>query len=115
MKNIKLSAAQQKVMDKAYKDIQAARECATVEEWFIKYIASIYNSDYNTPEKQKEKNINRWNNVIVKAYNDRRQGIVLTHCSSKTLEKLEKLGLIKICHDSKGEHYGIDEIQILDI
>ena len=113
MANIKLSVAQQKVMDQAHSDIYKARECATAEEWFTKYKAFRYGNC--TPEEFKTNNPEYWAEVIVKSYNRGCNGIVLTHCSSKTIAKLEKLGLIEIIHNSCGTNYGIDVVKVLDI
>lgn len=113
MKNIKLSAAQQKVMDIAHEEIRQARECDTVEEWFEKYKSAFYGNI--TSKEFKMQNENSWNAVYVENYEMNKKGIVLTMCNSKTLEKLSQLGLIEILHDSCGKAYGVDKIKILDV
>lgn len=113
MASIKLSAAQQRVMDQAHEDIRQARECATVEEWFAKYKAMYYTRV--TMEEFRDNDPEYWESIVVNSYNRNRSGVVLTQCSSKTLAKLEKLGLIEIIHDSNGQHYGIDKIRVLDV
>lgn len=48
-------------------------------------------------------------------YEWNRNGIdYLCHASSKTIIKLEELGLIEIIKDSNGEIYGFDHIRILN-
>lgn len=48
-------------------------------------------------------------------YEWNRNGIdYLCHASSKTIIKLEELGLIEIIKDSNGEYYGFDQIRILN-
>lgn len=109
----KLSVAQQKVMDEAKEDIDQARSCRTFDEYFDKYVARTCSAMSNTAEKCKAtapayyEHHKRW-------YERHLEGIVLTHCSSKTLEKLAKLGLIEILKDSKGESYGLDYVKVLN-
>lgn len=113
MANVKLSDAQQAVMNKAHEDIRRARECATVEEWFNKYRAMYYTRV--TMEEFRDNDPEYWEKIVVSSYNRNRSGVVLTQCSSKTLAKLEKLGLIEIIKDSNGQHYGIDVVRVLDV
>ena len=48
-----------------------------------------------------------------KQYERRKDGIALTHCNSRTLYALEKLGMIEIIYDSK--HGGmIDDVRLLN-
>jgi len=51
---------------------------------------------------------------LKKYWEEHRNGIVLTHCNSRTLAKLEEYGLIKIIEDSNGEQFGIDTVQVLN-
>ena len=90
---MKLSKAQQKVMDEARKEIDYART-NTLYEWAgaLKSVAEDYREYYE----------------------NNRNGIVLTRCNSKTLEKLEKLGLIEILYDSKNKKDGIDHVKVLN-
>lgn len=106
-----MSAAQQKVMDRAYQDIREARECATVEEWYSKYRAICYAN--STAEEFKEQNGDMWDSFIAPRYNELRECVVLTSCNSRTLAKLEKVGLIEILHDSNGVRFGIDKVRVL--
>jgi len=106
-----LSKTQQQVMEKAKREIDEARTYETYEEYFL--ATNHCNNDYNTPDKYKEKDLNGWEGS--KAYwHWVREAKVLTHCNSKTLEKLEKLGLIEILKLTTGEHYGIDLIKVLN-
>ena len=90
---MKLSNAQQKVMDEAKETIDYART-HTLYEWAggIESFAEDY-KEY---------------------YENNRKGIVLTRCNSKTLEKLENLGLIEILYDSKNKKDGIDHVKVLN-
>lgn len=110
---MKLSEAQTRVIEKAKRDIDMARECATYEEYFMKYEAPHCNAAYNTPEKFKARDIDSWN-YYKKYWEEHKDGIVLTHCNSRTLVKLEQYGLIEIITDSNGQEYGIDKIKVLN-
>lgn len=104
MTNVKLTPAQEKVMNKAYKDIDLARN-NNYAEWVRKSIKGFtdeYIEDRIRLEDRKD-----W-------YEDRKNGIVLTCCNTKTLRKLEELGLIKIIEDSTGSTWGIDTVKILN-
>lgn len=112
MKNIKLTPAQQKVMDRAYKDIDDARN-NDFYGWF--------NIGYNNTLTKEEidERVERWNNRYNdnyhhETYENRKKGIVLTHCNTKTLRKLEEMGLIKIIEDSTGTQFGLDVVQVLN-
>lgn len=109
----KLSPAQQKIMDKATKEIDNARECATFEEYFINHLAWRFNGRYNTPEKMKANDKEGWD-LHNKYYEKLKVGITLTMCNSKSLAKLEQFGLIEIIFDSTGQTTGIDEIKVLN-
>lgn len=109
----KLSKAQQQVLEEAMAEIDHARSCDTFEEFYkseeiSKHIVWYLREDEKRFKESKEYNI--W----LSAYNERRNAIVLTHCNSKTLEKLSDYGLIEIIKDSKGKTYGIDTIKVLN-
>lgn len=103
---MKLSKAQQEVMDKARKDIDIARQY-DYPEWY-RVTQTWCRKDAI------EKNIA--NGQLKEYWEADRRGEVLTHCNSKTLEKLQALGLIEIIHDSKKDksYYGIDTIKVLN-
>ena len=84
---MKLSKAQQKVMDEAIKDINEARTM-DFESWFRKKI------DWCQPQARES-----YRDAYMAHWNNRKNGIVLTHCNSKTLVKLEELGFIEIIED----------------
>ena len=107
---MKLTKAQQMIIDRAHNAIDRARETETYEEYFIKYEAIHMNGAYNTPEKMKSKDLESWNNYK-SWWEKERNGIVLTHANSRTLEALERLGLIEIIVD--GGTY-TDEIKVLN-
>lgn len=112
-RKMKLSEAQNKVLEIAHIEIDEARKFDTYEEYFMKYESMYKNASYNTPEKYKAKDPEGWKRYK-KYWENRRNGIVLTHCNSRTLWKLEELGYIKIINDSCGQYTGIDTIQILN-
>lgn len=99
----KLSNAQAAVIEKAKKDIDKAR-LLSFEDWcksfcrFEEYLSDYLESDW-------------W----LDRYNKDKAGTVLVaDVNSRTLVKLEQLGLIKIVYDSKGTHSGIDTITLLN-
>lgn len=112
--NNKLTITQQKVLDRAKIDIDTARKYISYEEYFLVEEAKNYNSNYNTPEKYKAMDNERWN--LLKGYWERQIiGITLTHCDSRTIKKLEKLNLIKIIYNSSYQGgAGIDTIKVLN-
>lgn len=122
---MKLSKAQEKVMEEAKRKIDRARsmdypewlmdvnDYYQVPEWATDETSPYYNPRYaESLRKQfyeavaKEEMKHYWE--------DNRNGIVLTRCNSRTLKKLEEYGLIKIIYDSNGEHIGIDTVQVLN-
>ena len=123
---MKLSKAQIEVMNTAKAEIDYARS-HSLREWAEKeealdegcYDRIIENaSDYGSTKEEMKKRLderieNRANGYK-EYYENEKNGIVLTHCNSRTLEKLESLGLIEIIYDSNGSDYGIDEIKVLN-
>jgi hypothetical protein len=102
----KLSKAQQEVMDHAKRKIDKARSM-DYPTW-LKASDSYY--DYH--EKQWKKAVEE--GYLKEYWEDARNGIVLTHCNSKTLWKLEEFGLIEIIEDSTGDRCGIDTVKVLN-
>ena len=103
---MKLSKAQMEVMADAKRQIDEARSM-DYPEWLK------HGNDYY------EDHEDAWKKAIAegrfkKYWENKRNGIALTHCNSRTLEKLEEYGLIKIIEDSKGEQFGIDTVQVLN-
>lgn len=108
---MKLSAAQQKVLDTARKEIQEAREATGLDDWYTRY-CKYYSHNYtlNKLEEDCPENFK----LVVDAYNKRLNGIVLTQASGPTIRKLESLGLIKILNDTTGTgSYRFDTIRVL--
>lgn len=101
---VKLSKAQEKVMEKAYEKINRARECKDYEEYVMKKTSF---SEAGKLEEIKERRYEEY-------YKMELEGIVLIQCNSKTLRKLEELGLVKILYDSTGSHFGIDTVKVLN-
>lgn len=112
MKNIKLTPAQQKVMDRAYKDIDEARN-----NDFYGWFNIAYNC--NATKEEIDERVELWYNryheyYYHEKYEETKNGMVLTHCNTKTLRKLEEMGLIKIIEDSTGTLFGLDVVQVLN-
>ena len=124
---MKLSKAQEQVIDKAKAEIDRARKF-TLTEWAaykknydseikIEHIVSIYIRNGLTPEQARariDQEIAEYADTYKEYYENERNGIVLTHCNSRTLKKLEELGLIEILFDSTNTHFGIDTIKLLN-
>ena len=99
----KLSNAQVAVIEQAKKDIDKARNLS-FEDWcktFCRY--EMYLSEYLESEWW----LNRYNK-------DKAGTVLVSDVNSRTLIKLEQLGMIKIVYDSNGTHSGIDEITLLN-
>lgn len=116
---MKLTSAQQKVIDKAKAEIDEARNFNNVKEYCKYQMRNTYAEieNENTSQKRREwlqSRIEEWSKIWVHEYERLTQNIVLTHCNTKTLEKLAEFGLIEIVYDSTGEHYGVDKIKILN-
>lgn len=120
---MKLSKAQAEVMEQAKKDIDYARS-----HDFLHWISKAHGYDLDVDwdshpnkhltnarvladaEEYVRKDTGWWRN----RYEAERAGEVLTHCNSKTLAKLEQMGLVEIVFDSKGTSYGIDHVRVLN-
>lgn len=127
MKQVKLTAAQQKVMDIAKQEIDNARN-HTIEQWACRSVefeyeiedcrivknAESYGLNHDKAVERVKERITKYIEKMGKYYYNECQGIVLTRCSSKTLEKLEQYGLIEIIEDSKGQYMGIDVVKVLN-
>ena len=117
---MKLSKAQQTVMDEAKERISFARNHSFCDwfrnnsgYWRIKEMtdAEVYEELNRRTEADYIRNLD----YEVNHYEMNRSGIdYLCHASSATIKKLESLGLIEIIHDSNGEYYGFDTIKVLN-
>lgn len=99
---MKLSKAQQEVLNQAKKDIDLARKFDNHIDWLI----SRYGE--HLAERMSKRPI--WE----KSWEEEKNGIVSTSCNSKTLKVLERNGLIEIIRDSNGERFGLDTIKVLN-
>lgn len=116
----KLSNAQQKVLDEAKADIDEARQNNYYDwvrihgymRWNGKLVSDFTDEEIDAMDA--DENAKRYNVRDRERYENIKNGIVRCHTSSKTIQKLEKLGLIEIIRDSNGEWYGLDTIKILN-
>lgn len=111
---MKLSKAQQRVMDYAKTSIDKARSFADFETYFDEVHAKHFNGMYNSAEKLKardRKSFEWWR----KLWEAEKDAIVLTgNVNSRTLYKLQELGLIEIIDDGKNRSSGIDRIKVIN-
>lgn len=107
---MKLSKTQEQVLAQAKKDIDEARNLS-YPEW-LKAGNSFYQCGNEYHQKCYREAVER--EEMKHYWEDHRNGIVLTHCNTKTLQKLESCGLIEIVRDSTGEYFGIDTIKVLN-
>ena len=94
---MKLSKAQERRLGEAKANIDMARSYDTYEEY--EYNNNRYWSGRYTLEEAREKiskNDNECNNFYSNLYKEYRKGKALVIANSRTIEKLEELGLIKI-------------------
>lgn len=114
MTNVKLTPAQEKVMHKAYKDIDDARNNDFYGWYNIAYACTLTKEEIDEHIENLEKRFEGLKNYNHEMYENRKNGMVLTHCNTKTLRKLEEMGLIKIVEDSTGTQFGLDVVQVLN-
>lgn len=112
---MKLSKAQQMVIDTAKERIDFAR-AHTFYEW---YRRDSHWSIQEMTDEEIDAHLGKVQEYIgskkyyEERYNMNRDGIdYLCRANSKTIKKLEDLGLITIIYDSNGETYGFDRIKI---
>lgn len=111
---MRLSKAQQTVMDDAKNKIDFARS-VSYYEWIKKRFLPYKDvTDEQILEMiEHDKKIFSYD-YIAKRFEEEKNGITIVHCNSKTLCKLQEYGLIEIIEDSKGQTYGIDTIKVLN-
>ena len=110
---MKLSKAQAEVMSQAKKDIDLARSL-DYPEW-LKTTNHVFQNDNDNEYWAKRYEEAVSSGYLKEYWEVERKGQVLTHCNSKTLYKLQELGLIEILYDSKGDGgSGIDRVQVLN-
>ena len=91
---MKLSEAQKKIIEKAHNDIDYARTHMLVE-WAAKNLGYL-------GRKLGEYEIDRiksYANDYKKYYEREKNGIVLCRANSRTIKKLEEMGLVEILND----------------
>ena len=114
---MKLSKTQEQVIKQAKDDIDFART-HNFYDWMRK-TSSFYRNytDEKIDEVLAERERTGWIGTKayeMNAYNNEKNGIVLTMCNSRTLYKLQSLGLIEILEDANGEKWGVDHIKVLN-
>jgi len=104
---MKLSAVQQRIIDKAKADIDIARTF-DYPEWLIST-----HGQYFTPERVREYIEEEY---LKCQWEERRSGIALAQANSRSIEKLAALGLIEIIRNGKDEKraYAIDKFRLLN-
>lgn len=100
----KLSNAQAKVLEKAKKDIDAARSM-NFYDWMRTSFRGCTNDEIDNMGYVE------W---YRKYYEQNKNGIASTHCNGKTIEKLQKLGLIEIIYNGTNKTQSYDEIKVLN-
>lgn len=114
----KLSNAQIKVLNGAKERIDFART-HDFYDWYMRTASNFEQKNIHSNDELEKYLSNKYGRdlrgVYKKNYMDNINGIdYLCHASSKTIAKLESLGLIEIIKDSNGEYYGLDVIRILN-
>lgn len=102
----KLSNAQAKVLERAKKDIDEARSM-NFYDWMRK---SSYRRDMTDDEIDNIHDIEWYREY----YEQNKSGIAYTYCNGKTIEKLEKLGLIEIIYNGTNKRNPIDHVKVLN-
>ena len=101
---MKLSKAQQMVLDKAKADIDFARN-SSYAEWVQKTMRGMRQNYIDRCIEDGE---------YLRDYEAQKNGRAIVYCNSKTLYKLAEYGLIEIIEDSNGETQGLDVIKVLN-
>lgn len=114
---MKLSKAQQEILEQAKKDIDEARN-STFIQWYRNNVATA-NYITEMTDSELEEHLNKPENRdkmihFVAMYMDRKCGVVLARANTRSLRKLQEHGLIKIIRDSTGTSYGIDKVLVLN-
>lgn len=119
----KLSAAQKKVMEEAVRKIDYARSCEDIWDYAIRNYVCIIQGTATEKEKKelREKEMARYRerslstDGLAVSWEKAKSGFVhICRVNSRTLYKLEELGLIEILYDSKGSFIGLDDIKVLN-
>lgn len=120
MASIKLTKAQQAVMDDLHRKREDFLACESFEDFAINcYSCRGFDSyedllkwEYRLGKKSGDRTVA----YMHLSYERQKQDIFLTHASSHTLRALERRGLIEIIEDSAGASYaGVDVVKLLDI
>lgn len=119
---MKLTKTQQELFDKAKRTIDVFRKYKTYEEFFdnSKYeqgymsTGANLNSAYRTSELAKQRYTKEeWEENRLNFEKCKNEGILLINSKTESIEKLEKLGLIKIIKKATWSK-GSDLIQVLN-
>ena len=102
----KLSNAQAEVLERAKKDIDEARSM-NFYDWMRN--RALYR-DY-TDDEIDDIRLVEW---YRECYEQNKSGIAHTHCNGKTIEKLQKLGLIEILYNGTNKTQCFDRIKVLN-
>lgn len=120
---MKLSKAQQEVMERAKAEIDYARThdfLHCIAKWHgydLEKDWDAFPNPYLTNEsvlKDMQKLADDADEYWHNHYKKMQEGHVTTQANSRTLKKLEQMGLIEIVYDSNGTAYGIDRVKVLN-
>ena len=110
MTTVKLSKYQQKVLDEAKKKIDRARNCKTVYE-YLKEVRYLSDEKINSLENNNLEILE----IYANTWNNEKNAVVIVNSNIKTIQKLERLGYIKIIEISKDRsRIIIDTVQVLN-
>ena len=116
---MKLSKAQEEVINNAKTKIDFARTLNFFDWYMENYAGNYIRNNIHTPEELDaylENRIGRDNRTMKdlweEDYQNTRNGIVHCIANSRTLKKLEEMGIIEIVYDSNGDRLGLDTIRI---
>lgn len=109
MANIKLSKTQKSVMDHLYKTLSVIDKYETFEEFFDNsgveqntFTTAIRcNGAYNSSEKYKTKDPEKFEKMKTDFYRAKNERIMIVFAKTETIKVLEKYGLVQIIESAK--------------
>ena len=110
MTTVRLSNYQKKVLDEAKKQIDRARNCKSIYEYLTE-VQHLNDRIINILKNEEPETLQMYTN----AWNNKKNAIVNVNSNIKTIQKLERLGYIKVVEicDNRNDTV-IDMIQVLN-